>query len=98
GAVPSARLVPPMTVTEDHQAQPREGFEQRAERQLTKTQLPLIIGRATDQRETRRRAAFAPLDGSGLRSAAEAVRDHTIVNLADYLERFADAAEAKGTK
>src|SRR5207302_1298056 len=61
-------------------------------------QLPLIIGRATDQREARRRAAFAPLDGPGLRAAAEAIRHHTVVNLADYLERFAVAAEAKGTK
>jgi L-lactate dehydrogenase complex protein LldF len=73
------------------------GFEARSVRQLAKTHLPLIIGRATDTREGRRRAAFAPLDGPGLRDAAEAIRSHTIVNLPDYLERFADAASAKGT-
>jgi L-lactate dehydrogenase complex protein LldF len=76
----------------------RTSFEGRARQQLTKTQLPLIIGNATDGREQRRRATFAPLDGPGLRRAAEAVRAHTIVNLADYLERFASNAEAKGTK
>jgi L-lactate dehydrogenase complex protein LldF len=73
-------------------------FEARARRQLTKTQLPLIIGHATDGREQRRRAAFASLDGAGLRRAAEAVRAHTIVNLPDYLEQFTSNAEAKGTK
>src|SRR6476661_1697162 len=75
-----------------------DSFEGRARQQLTKTQLPLIIGQATDGREQRRRAAFAALDGPGLRRAAEAVRAHTVVNLADYLERFAAAAEGKGTK
>ncbi len=73
-------------------------FARRADRQLLKTNLPLIIGRATDTREGRRRAAFEPLDGEGLRDAAEAVRAHTIVNLPDYLERFSDAAAAKGTQ
>ncbi len=77
---------------------PMERFEDRAARQLLKTSLPLIIGRATDTREGRRRAAFAGLDGPGLRAAAEAIRNHTVVNLADYLQRFANAAEAKGTK
>ena len=80
------------------EVEPAATFEERADRQLRKTNLPLIIGRATDTREARRRAAFAPLDGEGLRDAAEAVRAHTIVNLPDYLGRFADAAEAKGTR
>jgi L-lactate dehydrogenase complex protein LldF len=73
-------------------------FAQRAERQLAKTHLPLIVGRATDTREGRRRAAFEPLDAEGLRRAAEAVRAHTIVGLPDHLERFADAAGAHGTE
>src|SRR5262249_10471804 len=77
---------------------PARGFEERARVQLTKTHLPLVIGRATDTREGRRRAAFAPVDGPGLRRAAEAVRAHRIVSLADYLSTFADAAESKGTK
>src|SRR5262245_61757488 len=77
---------------------PAAAFEDRARSQLAKTHLPLVIGRATDTREGRRRAAFATVDGRGLRRAAEAVRAHTVVNLPDYLSRFADAAEAKGTR
>src|SRR5207244_4282059 len=53
-------------------------FEDRAARQLRKTQLPLIVGKAVDTREVRRREAFASLDGDGLRRAAEAVRAHTL--------------------
>ncbi len=79
-------------------AAPGARFEDRARSQLAKKHLPLVIGRATDTREGRRRAAFSSLDGPGLRRAAEAVRAYTIVNLPDYLSRFADAAEAKGTK
>jgi L-lactate dehydrogenase complex protein LldF len=73
-------------------------FEDRAASQLKKTQLPLIIGRATDAREARRRAAFAPFDLQGLRTASEAIRAHTLSNLHTYLERFAERAEARGTK
>jgi L-lactate dehydrogenase complex protein LldF len=73
-------------------------FEDRAHRQLEKKQLPLILGKATDLREGRRRAAFAGYDVAGLRDAAAAVRAHTLANLDTYLERFADRAEAKGTK
>src|SRR5205823_12436363 len=67
-------------------------------KQLLKKQLPLIIGRATDTRDQRRRAAFAELDLAGLRTSAEAVRAHTVASLHVHLERFADAAEAKGTR
>jgi L-lactate dehydrogenase complex protein LldF len=74
------------------------GFEDRAAAQLRKTALPLIIGKATDTRELRRREAFAGLDLAGLRSGAEAVRAHTVSNLDRYLEQFATEAEARGTK
>ena len=80
------------------EAEVRRRFKDRATHQLKKKQLPIIIGRATDSRELRRRAAFESLDGPALRAAAEAVRAHTLANLATYLEQFADAAEAKGTK
>jgi L-lactate dehydrogenase complex protein LldF len=73
-------------------------FEDRAATQLRKRELPLIIGKATDTREQRRRAAFADLDLAGLRTAAEAVRAHTVSALHRYLDRFAEAAEARGTK
>ena len=73
-------------------------FEDRAARQLTKRQLPLIVGKATDSREIRRREIFAPFDLPGLRGAAEGVRAHTLANLDTYLDRFATRAEARGTK
>jgi L-lactate dehydrogenase complex protein LldF len=72
-------------------------FEDRAARQLRKTQLPLIIGKATDSRESRRRQAFEGLDLPALRTAAEAVRAHTLANLPTYLDRFAERAEVRGT-
>src|SRR5438034_4936012 len=73
-------------------------FEDRAAHQLTKRQLPLIVGKATDAREIRRREIFAPFDLQGLRGAAEGVRAHTLANLDTYLDRFATRAEARGTK
>ena len=73
-------------------------FEDRAERQLRKRQLPLIIGRATDTREIRRRQAFDGFDLPALRDAAEAIRAHTMANLDRYLSAFADAAETRGTR
>ena len=73
-------------------------FEDRAARQLKKRQLPLIIGKATDSREIRRRELFAPFDLPALRAAAEAVRAHTLANLDRYLGQFAERAEARGTK
>ena len=80
------------------EAEVRPGFEQRAAGQLRKTSLPLIIGKATDSRELRRREAFAGLDLQGLRGAAEAVRAHTVANLDRYLEQFATQAASRGTK
>ncbi|MBA3551381.1 MAG: iron-sulfur cluster-binding protein [Actinobacteria bacterium] len=85
-----------MAMTPD--AAVRKRFEDRADVQLRKRHLPLIIGRATDTREARRRDIFAELDLPGLRNAAEAVRAHTVANLHTYLDRFAERAEARGTK
>ncbi len=79
-------------------AEVRRRFQDRASAQLRKTQLPLVIGRATDARELRRREAFDGFDLPGLRAAAEAVRAHTVANLHHYLDRFATAAEARGTR
>ncbi|MFN2591176.1 MAG: LUD domain-containing protein, partial [Actinomycetota bacterium] len=72
-------------------------FETRAAEQLGKTALPLILGKATDSRELRRREAFADLAFDDLRSAAEAVRAHTVANLDRYLAQFAREAEARGS-
>jgi L-lactate dehydrogenase complex protein LldF len=80
------------------EASPSTRFKDRAASQLVNRRLPIVIGNATDLRERRRREAFAPLDGDGLRDAAEAVRAHTLANLDTYLERFADRAQARGTK
>jgi L-lactate dehydrogenase complex protein LldF len=71
-------------------------FVDRAAGELRKTTLPLIIGKATDARELRRRDAFAGLDLAALRAAAEAVRAHTLAHLDRYLAQFAAAAEARG--
>ncbi|HJP66229.1 MAG TPA: LutB/LldF family L-lactate oxidation iron-sulfur protein [Actinomycetota bacterium] len=74
------------------------GFVDRAAGALRKTQLPVIIGHATDSRELRRREAFAGLDLGGLRAAAEAVRAHTLADLDRYLGQFASAAEGRGSR
>jgi L-lactate dehydrogenase complex protein LldF len=79
-------------------APPGSGFVERAAVALRKTSLPIIIGKATDARELRRREAFAGLDLVGLRAAAEAVRAHTLAELDRYLGQFAGAAEARGTR
>jgi L-lactate dehydrogenase complex protein LldF len=71
-------------------------FEDRAERQLRHTELPIVLGSAMDRLTVARGAAFAQTDLQALRRAGEAIRAHTIVNLADYLDRFADAAGARG--
>ena len=71
-------------------------FEERAARQLRDRRLPLIIGKATDTREARRREAFAELDLEGLRASSEAVREHTLANLDSYLSLFAERAESRG--
>lgn len=79
------------------EAEVRRTFEERAATQLPK-RLPLVVGRATDARELRRRGAYAAVDEPGLRRAAEKVRAHTIANLDRYLDEFARKAEARGTK
>ncbi len=71
-------------------------FEQRAERQLRDRRLPLVIGSAMDRLTASRAAAWKGLDLQEIRAAGEAIRAHTIVNLPDYLERFADAAAGRG--
>src|SRR6186997_1596942 len=73
-------------------------FEARAERQLRHTKLPLVLGSAMDRLTVARGVAFDQTDLQALRSAGEAIRAHTIVNLADYLDRFADAAGARGIR
>src|SRR5207253_8078397 len=40
--------------------------------------------------------AWAGYDLQAIRRAGEAIRSHTIVNLPDYLERFASAASERG--
>jgi L-lactate dehydrogenase complex protein LldF len=72
-------------------------FEERAERQLRSTELPHILGRAMDRMASSRAAAFDGIDRQAMRDAGRRIRDHTIVNLTDYLERFADRAETRGT-
>jgi L-lactate dehydrogenase complex protein LldF len=72
-------------------------FEDRAIAQLARPGLASVIGRATDSFVDRRRQAFQGVDLEALRTAGEAVREHTVANLHRYLDRFAEAAEARGT-
>lgn len=80
------------------EAQVRTRFEDRAAVQLRKKHLPLVIGRATDAREARRRDAFARVDAPALRAEAARIREETLARLDEHLERFAAAAEARGTR
>jgi L-lactate dehydrogenase complex protein LldF len=50
-----------------------------------------------DHRAVQRARAFAGTDEGAMRAAGEAIRVHTIAGLDRYLERFAAAAEARGT-
>ncbi len=73
-------------------------FAERASRQLEDHRLPLILGSATDRLSVVRDGTFAGVDREAMRRAGEAIRAHTVVNLPDYLERFATQAEARGTR
>jgi L-lactate dehydrogenase complex protein LldF len=72
-------------------------FEDRAAAELAKPRLAQSIGRAVDTVEERRRVAFEGHDLEAIRRAGEAIRAHTVARLHEYLERFADRAEARGT-
>src|SRR5205823_1718497 len=70
-------------------------FEQRADRQLQHRELPLVLGRAMDRLTVSRAEAWAGYDLQAIRRTGEAIRSHTIVNLPDYLDRFASAASER---
>jgi L-lactate dehydrogenase complex protein LldF len=76
----------------------RGRFEDRAAAELTKPRLAQAIGRAVDTVEDRRHAAFAGFDLEAIRRAGEAIRAHTVARLDEYLERFAERAESRGTR
>jgi L-lactate dehydrogenase complex protein LldF len=78
-------------------AHARGRFEDRAATELGKPRLAQAIGRAVDTVQERRNAAFAGYDLEAMRRAGEAIRAHTVARLDEYLERFADRAEARGT-
>ena len=75
----------------------RGRFEDRAAAELAKPKLAQAIGRAVDTVEERRDAAFEGYDLEAMRRAGEAIRAHTVARLDEYLNRFAERAEARGT-
>ncbi|HEV8571517.1 MAG TPA: LutB/LldF family L-lactate oxidation iron-sulfur protein [Actinomycetota bacterium] len=75
----------------------RGRFEDRAAVELAKPRLARAIGRAVDTVQERRDAAFAGYDLEAMRRAGEGIRAHTVARLDEYLDRFADHAEARGT-
>lgn len=75
----------------------RGRFEDRAAAELAKPKLSRAIGRAVDTVQERRDAAFGGYDLEALRRAGEAIRAHTVARLDEYLDRFAERAEARGT-
>ncbi len=73
-------------------------FEQRAHRLLQTPSVGANIGRAMDMILGLRAQVFADADLEAMRDAGEAIRAHTVAHLAEYLERWAENAEARGTK
>ncbi|MGH2683296.1 MAG: LutB/LldF family L-lactate oxidation iron-sulfur protein [Actinomycetota bacterium] len=73
-------------------------FEDRAAVELGKARLAGAIGRAVDTVQDRRNAAFQGHDLEAMRRAGETIRTHTVARLHDYLDRFAERAEARGTE
>lgn len=71
-------------------------FRERAQTLLEAPGLSDTIGRAMDRRGVARRAAFDGVDLEAMRTAGEAIRAHTVADLAGSLERFVDNAEARG--
>jgi L-lactate dehydrogenase complex protein LldF len=77
---------------------PSGTFEERAHAQLARPEVAGAIGHAMDHRAIQRARAFAGTDRAAMQAAGEAIRAHTVANLDRYLERFAEHAEARGTK
>ncbi|HEV8682101.1 MAG TPA: LutB/LldF family L-lactate oxidation iron-sulfur protein [Actinomycetota bacterium] len=75
----------------------RGRFEDRAAAELAKPRLARAIGRAVDTVQERRDGAFEGYDLAAMRLAGEAIRAHTVARLDEYLGRFAERAEARGT-
>ncbi len=73
-------------------------FRERARTLLATPGLGSAIGHAMDVRAETRQHAFGDADFEALRQTARAIRAHTIASLPEYLERFADAAEASGAR
>src|SRR6476619_7443937 len=76
-----------------------ETFDQNAKTALGDVQLRGALRNATSLFGERRREAAASLPNwEDLRSQARAIKDHTLSNLADYLEQFVSNAEARGVQ
>ena len=76
---------------------PGRTFEQRAGALLARPEVGRNLAAAMDRSVALRDAAFRGVDLEALRAAGEAIRAHTVADLARYLEQWAEEAEARGT-
>lgn len=74
-----------------------ETFDQNARAALADPVLHTALRNLADSFVVRRRDAIASVDDwQGLRDRARAIKDETLINLGEYLERFTKNAEAAG--
>ncbi len=77
---------------------PGATFRERAGALLARPSIGRNLAAAMDRSVGLRNAVFEGVDLEALRRAGEAIRAHTVANLAAYLERFAERARAAGTR
>lgn len=73
-------------------------FESRAHDLLRQPAIGLNLAGAMDTILSTRRGVFEGVDVEAMRLAGEQIRTHTVANLPEYLERFAERAEAGGMR
>jgi len=76
----------------------RGTFQERAHLLLEQPKIARNIGAAMDMILGVRASVFRGIDVEAMRRAGEAIRAHTVANLADYLDRWAENAESRGTR
>ncbi|HXF73124.1 MAG TPA: LutB/LldF family L-lactate oxidation iron-sulfur protein, partial [Actinomycetota bacterium] len=73
-------------------------FGERAEALLARPEVRRNLAAAMDRSAVLRARAFEGVDLAALRAAGEAIRAHTVARLDRYLARWAERAEARGTR
>ncbi|HWO71272.1 MAG TPA: LutB/LldF family L-lactate oxidation iron-sulfur protein [Actinomycetota bacterium] len=73
-------------------------FEARARALLARPEVRRNLAAAMDRSALLRQRAFEGVDLGALRAVGEAIRAHTVAELDRYLARWAERAEARGTR